>query len=298
MESSVAPPPSTPPAQARPSPNRTKFEFRGKKAKTEFQEKLQRAQIQQLLDIETVRLGLRRCATVSNVAPDQVDDLRAKYAQMGLAMVVDQALIREVQPHPEARRSAPQPPRRTFTCIVAKQPSDLDEFVRATTQPDCHLAQGALLGYPECCCTFFHQRWQAGCTDPTWETAANTTGDLVKIRETQHLKGEPLTRLVVLGADETCFPLSAAFRAVGLRLIPHFPCSANCPASVKMAADRIALAREQKIPGIDDLLEFLRLPYEWACNEGRATVTTPYFVIVANATRYKSCHILRQEGWI
>lgn len=268
--------------------------FGGPKVEAEFREKIGRAQLQRRLEVESVRHGLRKCALIFNVPPERLEEITANYAKQGL--ILGAAGSFSAEPGFAHKAKPAGGGRQALRCVIAKTQAEIESFKEAATALDDR-AVGAFLGYPACCCDFFARVWKNGCVDPVWETGSNTTGDMVILREDQKLRSDVATKLVVLRADEDFFVLSSALRYIGLRINSHFACTANCQASLAVAKERIELARQIKLQGLDDLLGLLRLPYEWACHRGRASVMTPCFKISSRSVGYEIRRVLRQEGW-
>jgi hypothetical protein len=106
---------------------------------------------------------------------------------------------------------------------------------------------GRLLGYPTCCQEAFAHTWGRGQVDSTWE---------------QH---RPTTTIA-----------HTLLRGMGLRLVPHLPCSFDCGESLAMATEFHALGLRH---GFEDemrlLIEVLRWPVAWSRLFGIAEIVTP-----------------------
>jgi len=118
---------------------------------------------------------------------------------------------------------------------------------------------GRLLGFPPCCREFFRTHW--GKTDLTLA-----------------MTGTPrATASNVLG------------RWLGVRLVPHLPCSWDCAATARMAAQWARLW-----PGVDSCwpwaVEFVQWPVRYSSLHGIAIVTWPVVKVVTNVEgpRYES----------
>ena len=82
---------------------------------------------------------------------------------------------------------------------------------------------GRLLGFPDCCIAFFRKTWvDDGCVDTTWAMAAN--GGRV----------DDSGRLIEIDADAP-FQANILWRWMGVRAVPHLPCSFDCQATVDFA---------------------------------------------------------------
>jgi hypothetical protein len=119
---------------------------------------------------------------------------------------------------------------------------------------------GRLLGYPECCACFFEEvRVAAQCLDSTWAMASpsisNGSSDLSV--------GGPLATNVL-------------WRSLGLRAVPHLPCSFDCAPSVRFGDALLDLGGRLRYRAeVDWLREILSWPVQWSALHGIAEIKTP-----------------------
>lgn len=102
---------------------------------------------------------------------------------------------------------------------------------------------GELLGFPKCCIEFFARVWDGAHRDTTWAMVAD---------------GIP--------ADG---PIGAniLLRRLGVRLVPHLPCSFQCRATAELAGRMLEAGRAAGIEDVDEISRLLALPMKWgACN--------------------------------
>jgi hypothetical protein len=201
--------------------------FGSPKIETEFRAKIGRAQLQRTLEHETVRHGLRKCALLFHILPETWEQNRAEYTAQGLTLRVLDTHQRSSGGFSHRTKAAGNGPQ-ALRCVAAKNQADADAFAEASAAHD-DIAVGAFLGYPACCCQFFQRVWKQGIFDPVWDSAANTKGEPVRLREDQHLKTERPSRVVVLKANEEAFTLSSALRYIGLRINSHLPARRIAP---------------------------------------------------------------------
>jgi hypothetical protein len=76
---------------------------------------------------------------------------------------------------------------------------------------------GEMLGFPPCCRVAFRETWGKGQVDSTYEQFANTTG---------------LTYIHTL------------FRWMGIRTVPHMPCSHDCEQSIELERNSLGVAHK------------------------------------------------------
>ncbi|KKM00392.1 hypothetical protein LCGC14_1804870 [marine sediment metagenome] len=112
-------------------------------------------------------------------------------------------------------------------------------------------AIGELLGFPGCCREHFCRTWGRGLTD----TVATIARD-------GKIDGPPEANLLL--------------RHLGVRLVPHLPCSPTCEATVALGKD---LAHVVARAGVDPgpLYRLLNLPVTYSALHGVAVIETPHF---------------------
>ena len=130
---------------------------------------------------------------------------------------------------------------------------------------------GTLLGFPRCCIDFFRRTWvRDACVDTTWAMAlatapADASGRRVDI------------------ADTTPFQANILWRWMGVRAVPHLPCSFSCAASVQFADTLLALGRQLGVAAeMGWIEEILSWPASWSALHGIAQIKTP---ILKTSTR-------------
>ena len=112
---------------------------------------------------------------------------------------------------------------------------------------------GELLGFPPCCIAFFEEHWKgAGHSD------------------------------VVPSMREIDGPWEAniLLRWLGVRLVPHLPCSADCAATVTLARAYRDVGAAVKAD-VDAIEQLLRLPVQYSSLNGLTIVETPHFRFMA-----------------
>lgn len=108
-------------------------------------------------------------------------------------------------------------------------------------------AIGALLGFPQCCVDFFRRVWVE-------ERQRDTTPHMA-----QALADGPLGANIML-------------RRLGVRMVPHLPCSFECAASGELGRQMLRVARDAGLEDAVEIERLLGLPMRWdACN-GAAVV--------------------------
>jgi len=241
----------------------------------------------------TVVHGLRSCHTEHIPQQHMVSQLQS-LAKQGLTFAPIQAVGSYSgfsHYHPPVVDGKPW----AWYGAVGNTPQSAWEFANASSATDesrhlpiDHRKIGTLLGYPTCCQDFFSTVWKAGYMDPVWQEAENCRPENVKKKSQYHI------RLKSTIPYET----SVMLRYIGIRILPHIPCSHDCQHSAKMAKDWVQLGRDLKLEGIEDLLEILQFPIEWDCLKGTAYVSTPIFKVETNSVTCYPKHVIQKEGTI
>lgn len=113
-------------------------------------------------------------------------------------------------------------------------------------------AIGRLLGFPDCCVRHFGETWARGTTDTVTPMAT--------------VEGPPEANVML--------------RHLGVRLVPHLPCSASCPVTVAFG-ERIAAAGVAAGLDLEPLYRVLRLPVSYSSVHGVAITETPHFRVLS-----------------
>jgi len=121
-----------------------------------------------------------------------------------------------------------------------------------------HEAVGVLLGFPACCRAFFSREW----------VAAGSYRDLTFAMDTVDGPWEANTML----------------RWLGVRLVPHLPCSSSCAETVAQARAYLEAGRRAGVD-VASLETVLRLPVTHDAANEVAIVSTPHFRFLAGADR-------------
>lgn len=106
---------------------------------------------------------------------------------------------------------------------------------------------GQLLGFPACCVEFFKRTWGPH-RDTTWAMVADGAS----------ADGPPAANILL--------------RRLGVRLVPHLPCSFGCEASAQLGARIAAAGRAAGLEDVDEIERLLSLPMSWSACNGAAMV--------------------------
>ena len=217
------------------------------------------------LDTErrSVAAGLRRCALQHGDVHD-LPRLAAAAAEHGLTAL---PLVRE------GARDI------TYRVAIAR-PHDALAFRSAWRDGD-DTAMGTLLGYPACCVEFFRRTWvDESATDTTWAMA---TGSDRTAAATVEIDGAPESNIL--------------WRWLGVRAVPHLPCSARCEETRRLANAMLDVARSAGLTQEAAwLLDILSWPVEWSALHGIAEIKTPVLKIAARSDATARRRVVRRHG--
>ena len=220
-------------------------------------------------DIEWLSIvdEIRGCALVG--IPQ--DDLSTTIARWSAARLSAMGL-QMAQPHTH--------PGMTFAVV-----GSLDNVTRArdawTANANDRL--GRLLGYPDCCRTFFEHVWVGQRSiDTTWAMAGNTS--------------PPSDAVVVLESNETCLS-NILWRWLGVRAVPHLPCRFDCGESARFGQQLLGVGeRAGYVEEVKWIREILSWPVEWSALHGIAEVKTPILKISTRTDATASKRVVRWTG--
>jgi hypothetical protein len=224
------------------------------------------------IEWRSVCFGLRECG-LTTIEESELSPLSIQLARLGFSLVP----LERVAPNGygnelvRARHGDPS----NFFCLVAKA-SRAANFARLWKQ-NAHGEVGSLLGYPRCCVDFFQRYWPQ-FSDTTWPMACNTVE--------QGVDGE--SSLTIPGGY---WQTNVLLRWIGVRAVPHLPCSFDCDASAAFASSLLTEC------GNDDvnarLQEMLSWRTEWLSENGIATILTPELTVRTSTDRMAHTSILR-----
>ncbi len=215
----------------------------------------------------SVRAGLRPCAFLQYYS-DQYAAVYGEWKRHGLRV--------------EPLRMEHKADGRYFVHVAVGGRHAVRLFKDAWMRGD-HDGMGKLLGYPDCCRTFFrHWFEERRLNDPSWLIASNTGGAAVQ-GTTVTAYGGPLANILA--------------RYCGVRAIPHLPCRFDCSASSDFGEQLLAL-----YPALgygeeaNWLREMLDWPMEWSALHGIVEVRTPVLKLAANTDATAEKLTVRWQG--
>jgi hypothetical protein len=263
-------------------PDFTRISWVGDRARASWEPRIQRiGQAWAEIEWRSIIAGLRKCALTS-VAADQLVARSTGWAADGLSMMpVGMSGVASGYASTSISPRAGEP----FEYRVAVGAlADVAALKHAMDAGDDG-TMGRLLGFPECCIAFFRRTWvEDGCVDTTWAMAsasasANESGRQIEIHQ------------------DTPFQANILWRWMGVRAVPHLPCSFTCPATVRFANALMALGREigyrAEMEWIEEILSW---PVSWSSLHGIAELKTPVLKASTRSDATASEFVVRRHG--
>lgn len=224
------------------------------------------------IEWRTIVDGVRRCALLW-LSHDELVALAPILDQHGICALPLTSSLRAL---PEERRNV-----LVYRVVIGKR-RELAGFRRAWIHGNDDVI-GECLGYPECCRAFFRRVVvEASWLDPTWPRAvsASQSGELQQSLDVQMIP-----------------ELNPFWESLGIRLVPHIPCSFNCDAARTLAVAFITTGRRAGYgPELDHSLEVMRWPVEWSALHGIAEIKTPIVKLSTRTDATPNRLILRHHG--
>jgi SAM-dependent methyltransferase len=262
-------------------PDFTRIAWTSDRARAAWEPRLKRishawAQIEWL----SVARGVRRCC-VSRM-PDA--RFQASTAQWAAHSVSALGLGREAAGWCTYSSSATTPVsgRPSVLCVGLARYADLAPLQEAWDGHDDERL-GELLGYPDCCRGFFRRVWVEGAhVDTTWHMAVNSDG-ATRSNSRIDVAGPGLANILC--------------RWIGVRAVPHLPCSFNCDATVRLAESLldvgVTAGFAEEMAWVREILSW---PVEWSALHGIAEIRTPILKVSARTDATSMKYEVRRSG--
>jgi hypothetical protein len=173
------------------------------------------------------------------------------------------------------RRAASRP------VVVGREP-EIAAFARAWDAWD-HLSIGGLLGYPPCCRLFFEEVCVVQrCIDTVWAMAQRESR--IEDRASGRRVEGPVASNILL-------------QALGVRGVPHCPCSFECRETARLADSMncvaAAVGNDEEYGWLSNILSW---PMEWSALHGIAEIRTPILKLCTPTDATASEYVVRWEG--
>ena len=236
-------------------PDFTRVSWVSDKARATWEPRIQRiGNAWSEIEWRSVLSGNRRCALTS-VSADRLIARTGEWAAGGLStMPVAMSGTTQVYASTSLAPRAGEP----FEYRVAVGAlADIAALKQAIDAGDDG-TMGRLLGFPDCCIAFFRRVWvNDACVDTTWAMAANSGSSSENGRVIDVDSGTP-------------FQANILWRWMGVRAVPHLPCSFACPHTVELANLLVGLGRDL---GLAAEMEWMEEILNWPARGLRCTVS-------------------------
>jgi len=235
----------------------------------------------EVMEFESIRVGLRPAGLFA-VDPQDFCRCESEVRDSGLAAAI-------------VARVGEQDSRVLFTVdetggdkpvslhVVVGQPDAVETIRLAYCSGDL-IRVGSALGYPHCCCLFFQHHWsENGYRDMTWPMAVASHAEA----------SEDYREVVCEGPPET----NTLWQWLGIRAVPHLPCSFNCEHSAELARAWLNFGISMGVANaLDDLIEILSWPVEWSSLHAIAEIKTPILKMITATDAFAYKHTVRRRG--
>jgi 2-polyprenyl-3-methyl-5-hydroxy-6-metoxy-1,4-benzoquinol methylase len=221
-----------------------------------------------------------RAATLVTCTAEEMAELPADIAHLGLSVIPVQ--ISSSARGSYSTRIAPltaSTGRYVYHCAVGRL-AIASAFSKAWRDRDDETI-GLLLGFPSCCRKAFTDIWvRQNRIDTTWHMAvrcAKPSSDRVV-----YVEGYPEANVLL--------------RWLGVRAVPHLPCSFDCPRTALIGRDFLCIGETSFTEEMALVREMIEWPVEWSALHGIAEIKTPVIKLATNtdSTGYK--YVVRRKG--
>lgn len=228
----------------------------------------------------SVAAGVRRCALMT-LSPGQLSQSWPDFAREGLSAFPLGQLPRSRYSYANSSGKVESGQPYMFRVVVAKL-EDAVAFRKASDESE-RAEVASLLGYPVCCAEAFQSWWyEQRLIDTTWPAAEKSAPEEVAAR-TYEIHGDVEANVLL--------------RWVGVRAVPHLPCSFNCLAAVEFGRTLLDVGRRLGFDEeVDLILEMLSWPVEWSALHGIAEIKTPILKVSANTDATAEKYVVRLLG--
>ncbi len=262
-------------------PDFTRRSWVGKAAQDIWELRFQRiTRAWQEMEWLAVAAGLRACAIVI-VMPNTFVQQAGDWARHGLSGIPIE--IQGVSSSSYSSSAVPSELGKPFLYrVVVGTPQSVTAFKNAWDN-DNHEKIGRLLGYPSCCHQFFFDVWvERGLIDTTWPMAI-ATAPAADGEHSVEVNGPPEANIL--------------WRWMGLRAVPHLPCSFTCQPTVVLGQQFIQIGRQAGYEQeMDWLLEILSWPVQWSALHGIAEIKTPLVKVSTRTDATAHEYVVRRPG--
>ncbi len=228
-----------------------------------------------------VATGMQSCA-IQVIAPQQLSAWTDRMTEQHMVILtLDNIPARASAYSTVLSEVRPEEPYNQRVAIGSAE--NIERFKRAWEAGDQSELQ-TLQGYPTCCRDFFVKAWiEERFLDTTWPMTFNTVTKKELSPTSYEVEGSAQCNILL--------------RWLGVRAVPHLPCSFACSATVERADQLSVLWQKAGYTAeLAWMQEMLAWPVEWSALHGIAEIKTPVLKIatVTDATAQK--YTVRRQG--
>lgn len=215
---------------------------------------------------ERASVGAFRHACLQTISPEGLPELSAKAAESRLELII---LARQGDSGSYSASTRGVTPGEPWTYRVALVERRFAAEFSAAFRGGDDTTVGRLLGFPECCRSFFDRVWvQGGWRDTTWP-------------------------MFDASEDEGAHESNILLRWIGVRYVPHLPCRFDCEATAELGGKFRRLLPAQERSWSDELLS---MPIEWSALHGIGEIKTPLFTVSTKTDGTAEPLVVRRKG--
>ena len=182
----------------------------------------------------------------------------------------------------------------TYTILISNSISNSESFIHAKEKNDFSTLS-KLLNIPEHCLKFEEDN-KVYSIDLMWKQSENSINTELKKTKRKFIENDLEKNLIRLKFGDEQYKIFSTFEKLGIRLITYKSLNFNDKESIRIANEIIDFAKSIKLNGIDEILDILKLPFEWDCYKGIATINTPVFKFVSNSLPCYPAYIVQRES--
>jgi hypothetical protein len=242
------------------------------------------------IEVASVEREVRPVALVA-MRDDQMESRFADLAHRGLAATIV-AKTRSIRGYSTSIKPV-RPGEQASLRVAVGRRDAVDRLATAYAQGDTTRV-GAELGYPRCCCQFFHEAWvEAKLRDTTWPMGAASATTRSDDVASQALRGATLASVDCGGPPGA----NILWRWLGVRAVPHLPCRLDCVETVIRAGAMMEVGRAVGFDReMDDLATILSWPVEWSALHGIAEIKSPILKMITQTDATRGRYRVRRHG--
>lgn len=182
----------------------------------------------------------------------------------------------------------------SYKILISHSIGNIESYFQAKQKNDINKLS-KMMKIPECCLQFEIDN-NKYAEDLTWHQAENSLDSELKKNKRNYVENNFEKNLIRLKFGEEQYKIFSTFSNIGVGLINYRVCNFNCLESIDLANKLIDFGKNIRIDGIDEILDLLRLPFEWDCFKGISVINTPVFKYTTNSLGCYPNYIVQRES--